>query len=116
MPHQAGGLGLGADHDAGGIAQEQQRHVEGVAQLQEPRRLVGPVGVDGSRQVRRVVRHDAERPAFDLGERGQHSRREARPQLQYRPRVGQCPDDGPHVVHAAAVLGDDGAQLGLVGA
>ena len=69
----AGLLGLGADHDPGRVAQEQDRQVVGVAQLQEAGGLVGAVGVDGAAEVGRVVGDDAERPALDPDERGDHA-------------------------------------------
>ena len=65
MPDQGGLLGLRPDHDAGRVAQEQDGQVEGVAQLHEPGRLVGALGVDGPAQVGRVVGDDPERQAFD---------------------------------------------------
>src|ERR671911_625343 len=87
VPHERRGLGVGADHDPGRVAQEQQRQVEGVAQLHEPGRLVGAVGVDRPRLVRRVVGHDAEGPTLDPGKSRDHPEAEARAQLQHRPLV-----------------------------
>ena len=74
VAHQRGLLGLGPDHDPGRVAQEEHRQVEGVAELQEAGRLVGAVGVDGARQVHRVVGDDAHRAALDPDERGDHAR------------------------------------------
>ena len=58
-------LGLGTHHDPGRVAEEEQRQVEGVAELHEARGLVGPVGVDGPGQVHRVVGDDAHRAPLD---------------------------------------------------
>ena len=55
VAHQPGLLDLGADHDAGRVAQNEERDVEGVAQLHEARGLVGAVAVDGAGEVGRVV-------------------------------------------------------------
>ena len=58
-------LGLGADHEAGGVAQEQDRDLVGVAELEEPGRLVRAVAVDGPAEVARVVGHDTDgRPSI----------------------------------------------------
>ena len=67
MADQPGALGLGPHHEPGRVAQEQHGQVMGVAQLQEPRRLVGAPGVDGAGEVQRVVGHDAQRAALDRG-------------------------------------------------
>ena len=49
----------------GHVLQEQQRDVEGVAQVDEPRRLVRGVHVEDAAQVHRFVRHDAHRLPAD---------------------------------------------------
>src|SRR5947209_8795868 len=46
-------LGLRPDHHARGVAEQQERQVEGVAELHEARRLVRAVAVDGAGQVAR---------------------------------------------------------------
>ena len=48
--------------------QVEHRDVEGVAQLQEARALVGAVGIDRAGEVMRIVRDHAHRPAFDADE------------------------------------------------
>ena len=116
MPHQRGLLDLGADHDSGRVAQEQQRDVEGVAQLHEARGLVGAGAVDRTRQMHGIVRDEADRPPFDTDQRGDHAEAEMAAQFQHRAGIGECLDDGAHVVNAQAILGNDGAQQALIGA
>ena len=65
MAHRRRALGVGPDHEAGRVAEEQHRQPEGVAHADEARRLVGAVGVDRAAEVRGVVGDDAERPAVD---------------------------------------------------
>ena len=65
---QRGLLDLRPDHHAGRVAQEQDRDVEGVAELQEARGLVRAVRVDGAGEMRRIVGDDAERLALDAAE------------------------------------------------
>ena len=71
-----------ADHEARRVAERDDRQVEGVAELDEARRLVGGVGVDRAAEVVRVVRDQAERPALDADERGDDSEPEVRAQLE----------------------------------
>ena len=61
VAHGRRALGVGADHEAGRVAEEQHRQLERVAQLEEARRLVGAVGVDRAAEVRGVVGDDPER-------------------------------------------------------
>ena len=61
----AGLLDLRPHHDAGRVAQRQDRHVEGVAELHEARGLVGAVAVDRAAQMLGIVGDDADRPALD---------------------------------------------------
>ena len=65
VAHRAGRLRLGPDHEAGRVAEEQDRQVERVAQLEEARGLVGAGRVDRAAEMRRVVGDDAERLALD---------------------------------------------------
>ena len=62
-------------------------------QLQEARGLVGAVGVDRAAEVGGVVGDDAERPALDPGERGDHPVTQPAPQLEHRAGVAQRVDD-----------------------
>ena len=68
----------GPDHEPGGVAQEQHREIVGVAQLEEAGRLVGAVAVDGPAEMDRVVGHDADGPALDPDQGGDHARRRTR--------------------------------------
>ena len=61
-----------------GVSQRKRSgQIESVAQLHEARGLVGAVGVDCAAEVGGVVGDDAERPAVDSRERGEHPRAEA---------------------------------------
>ena len=55
VPHERGLLHLGTHHHPRRVDQGDHRQIERVAQLQEPRRLVGTVAVDGTGEVVRVV-------------------------------------------------------------
>ena len=108
-------LGLGPDHEARGVAQEQEREAVAVAVLEEAGRLVRPVGVDGAAQVAGVVGHDAQGVAVDLGQRRHHPRPEPGPQLEHAVLVGQAGDDVPDLIELRPALGDDVPQGGGVG-
>ncbi len=86
---QPGRLGLGADHEARRVDQRDDRQPEGVAELQEARRLVGGVAGDRAGHVARVVGDEAERAALDPRQRGHHLRREALAQEGHRAGVGE---------------------------
>ena len=73
VPHQAGALRFGPHHHPRRVAEEQQRQIEGVAQLHEAGRLVGPVRVDGAAEVRRIVGHDADGATGHASERRDHA-------------------------------------------
>ena len=92
-------------------------HVERVAALQEPRRLVGGGRVDRTTEVRRVVGDDADRPALDPRQRGDRCLApKPASQFEHRAGVAQRVDDRAHVVRAHAVLGNEMAQRALVDA
>ena len=95
MADQAGRLGLGPDHEPRGVDQRDDRQAEGVAELQEARRLVGGVAGDRAGHVAGVVGDHAERAALDPGQRGDHLRREALAQEGDRALVGERLDDRP---------------------
>ena len=115
MTDQRGLLDLGSHHHAGRVAQEQDRDIEGIAKLQEARRLVRAVRVDGAREVRRVVGNNAERLALDAGEGRHHARAEGTTQFEHRALVAQRRNHVAHVVDPQPVLGDRAAQQPLVG-
>ena len=108
-------LRLGTDHEPGGVAQEQDRDLVGVTELQEPGGLVRPVPVDGPAEVARVVGHDADGAAFDPDQGRDHARAETGSELQHRIGVGQDGDDVRDVVGPEPALGDTGAEQPLVG-
>ena len=51
--------------------------------------LSAPSAVDGAGEVRRVVGDDADRPALDADQRGDHAEAEVAAQLEHRAGVGQ---------------------------
>ena len=63
-------LDLRADHEAGHVLQEDERDVEGVAEVDEARRLVGGVVLEDAAELLRLVGDDADRPAAEAREAG----------------------------------------------
>ena len=116
MADLTGALGLRADHESRGVAEGDDGHVVGVAQLQEPGGLVGPVGIDGPAEMGRVVGQDADRTPLDTGQGRDHPGSESAPEFEHRATVGQKVDDGPDVVRPQPLLGHDRAEQPLVGA
>ncbi len=116
VAHERGALGLGAHHVARRIAERQHRDVEGIAQLQEARGLVGGIGVDRAPQHHRIVREQAQRPSFDANKRCDHVGAEVAPQFQNRTLVRDQIDHPAHVVHAQPILRYHLTQLALIGA
>ena len=114
MAHDRRLLDLGPHHDPRCVAKEQDGEVEGVAELQEARGLVGRGSVDRPGEVARVVRDDADRAALDASECGHHAATEAAPQFEHRSRVCERLDDGADLVDAQPVLRDRVAQRALV--
>ncbi len=108
-------LDFRADHDPRRVAEEEDRDIEAVAELHEPGRLVGPVGGDGAAIVLRVVRDDADRPAFDAGEGNDHALPESPANFEDTAAVGHRRDDVARVVDAETVLRDDVAKRPLIG-
>ena len=89
VAHGGARLVFGPDHEPRRVAQEHDRQVERVAQLQEARRLVGGVGVDRAAEVRGLFATTPERPALDPCERGDHPVAPPAPQLEHRVGVEQ---------------------------
>jgi hypothetical protein len=106
---------VGSDHEAGGVAEEEDREVEGVAELHESGGLVGTVGVDGAAEVGGVVGDDADGAALDAAQRGDHPRPETASQLEPGVGVGERVHDGPDVVCPEPVLGHQCPEPVLVG-
>ena len=78
MPDDPRVLDLRADHEAGHVLQEDERHVERVADLDEVRRLVGRVVVEDAAEVHRLVGDDADALAADAREARDDAPGEAR--------------------------------------
>ena len=117
MADERGLLDRGADHHPWRVDERDDGDVERVAELQEPRRLVGAVAVDRACEVVRVVGHDADGPPLDAGQRGDHPQTEVVAAAPAREPVSKRPSiDRADVVAALAILGDHVAQLALIGA
>ncbi len=114
MSHECRALHVRTHHHARAIHQAEHRYVESVTQLDEPCTLVSTVGVDGAREVMRIVGDDAHRGAFHADEGGDHADTESLADLQHRVGVCYRIDDLAHVVKSQAVLGDDVAKAPLV--
>jgi hypothetical protein len=114
VTHQRGGLDVGTDHHPRGVDQRHQRQAERVAELHEPCRLVGAVGVDRPGQMSWIVGDHAHRSTLDAGECGDHPDAELAPQLQHGVDVEEPGDRPPDVVGAEPVDRDDVAQRRLV--
>ena len=115
MAHLGLAFDIGADHETGRVAQAEQRQAVGLAELHEAGGLVRSLGVDGAAQVVRVVGKDANGPALDSRQCGDHAGAEVGPQFEHAVRVGQRMDHGAHVVHAQAILGHQMPQRALIG-
>ena len=70
MADDPGVLDLRADHEAGHVLEEDERDVEGVAEVDEARRLVGGVVVEDPGQLLGLVGDDPDRLAAEAGEAG----------------------------------------------
>ena len=114
MTHRGLVLGLGAHHDPGRVAQEQQRDVVCVAQLDEAGGLVARVGVDRAAEVVVVVGHHADRASFDACQRSDAAGAPAATQFHHRVHIAELVDDLAHVVGPQPVLGNHMTQLALV--
>ena len=64
-------LGTGAGEYAGIVGYEEARQTEGVGHVEEVRRLVSGIAIDGSRNHARVVGHDGDTAAAQEG-KGSH--------------------------------------------
>ena len=100
MADDAGPLDLRTDHEAGHVGQEDERHVERVAQPDEPRRLVGRVDEQHSPEMLRVVRDDPDRHAVEPREPDDQLPRPQRLQLEERVVVDERVEHLVHVVRA----------------
>ncbi len=87
------------------------RHVEGVAQPDEARSLYRCVEVEHPGEHRGLIRDDPDRPAAQPGEAHQEVAAEVPLHLEEATPVHHPPNDVPHVVRLAGVVGDDAEQL-----
>ena len=115
MAHERRSFRVGADHDPRRVAQEQDGERERLTELQEPRRLVRSVAGDRPCEVHGVVGDDADGMPLDTRQRGDHSPRKERAQLEQRTRVDDDVDGAVHVVGAPPVLWYDVSQHLLIG-
>ena len=108
-------LGPRPDHEPGHVHQVDERDPEGVAEVDEPRRLVGRVVVEDPAQLAGLVGDDPGRAAAEASQAGDH--RPAPPGLEVEPLpvVDDPADHLIHVVRAAVGVGQHVEQL-LVGA
>ena len=116
MTNLCGLLHLRADHHARRVAQRHHWNIEGVAKLDEARRLVGAVGIDRAAEMMRVVGDQPERPTLNAQERRDHAHTEARAQFEHRSGVGQRIDDAADVISAQPVFRHRLPQQALIGA
>ena len=121
VPHLGAGLDLRPDHEPGRVDQRDEGKPVRIAQLHEPRGLVGGIGVDGAAEMRRIACEQADRPAFDARERGEDPDAEAGPQLEqragvgdasHRPRACRRPGRGSPAARRAARSGSAASQVG----
>ena len=107
MANDALALDLGADHEAGDVGQIDQRDVEGIAQPDELRGLVGGVHHQHAALDLRLVGDEADGPAAQTGEADDDLAREAALDLEPRAGVDEPVDDLVHVEPLALVIGHD---------
>src|SRR6202000_3325560 len=86
------------------------RDVEGVAQLDEARRLVRGRAVDRAREEHRLVGDYTDRTAGNPNQRGDDGAAKARLELEDAADIGDAFDDLAHIVGAARILRHDLAQ------
>ena len=110
MPDDAAEFLHGAGQEAGDVLEGDERNVERVAEAHEPRALHRRVDVERARQVRRLVRDDADRTAAEPREADQDVLREVRVHLEEVAIVHDRVDDVEHVVRLVRRGGDDGVE------
>src|SRR5258708_20685826 len=67
VPDDSSPLDIGADHEAGHVGKEQKWNLEGVAQPDESRRLVGRVVEEHAALLHRLVREDPDSLPVEAG-------------------------------------------------
>ena len=100
-------LDRGPDHEAGHVGEEEQRHVEGVAGLDEARRLVGGVDEEDAALLPRLVGDDADDAAVEPPVADDQLFRPALVDLEEGVGVEQGVEHLAHVEGLVLVGGDD---------
>ncbi len=100
-------LDRGADHEAGHVGEEQQRQVEGVAGLDEARRLVGRVDEQHAAFLARLVGDDPDRLAVEPRVADDQLLRPALVDFEQAAGVEQRVEHLAHVEWLVLVGGDD---------
>ncbi len=101
VPDDAFVLDLAADHKARHVHQEQQRHVERIADLHKVRGLVGAVDVEDAAEVLGIVGNDSNRIAADARKAGDDVFRPARLDVEHLAVVHHRADELVHVIRLA---------------
>ena len=99
-------LDVGPDHEAGDVGEEEERKVEGVADPDEARRLVGAVNEQNAALLHRLIGDDPDDLPAKAGETGQQLLREELFDLEPRGLIYERFDDLSHVISALGLLGD----------
>src|SRR5262249_56144261 len=100
MANDSGTPDIIAVYDRGHVLEEDQREVEGVAQVDEPRRLVGRVVLEDAAELLRLVRDDPHGLPAESSEAGDDRLREFRLDVEDLAVVDDLPD---HVLHVIRV-------------
>ena len=107
MADDALALDLGADHEARDVGEVHERDVEGVAEPDELRGLVGGVHHEHAALDLRLVGHDADHAPAQARQAHDHLAGEALLDLEPRAGVDQPVDDLVHVEPLALIVGHD---------
>src|SRR5437016_5954543 len=100
-------LDLGPDHEPGDVGEVHEGDVVGVAEPDEPRRLVGGVREEDAALHLRLVGDDPDGPAAEARPADDDLAREEALDLEPRPRVHHTVDDLVHVEILPLVVGHD---------
>src|SRR4051794_35007857 len=100
-----------AGQEAGGVDEDDERHAEAVAQVDEPGALLRGLRVQAAAEVVRLVGDDADRRALDQGQADHEVARPARAELEHLARVDDARDHVADVVDLAVALGQHGAGV-----
>ncbi len=103
-------LPRGSDYEPGLIEEVHRRDMEGVAEVDEARHLLAPVGRQPAAVVVRVVGDDPHRVPIEPREPRDHGSSPAAADLEEGVAVEHHAEDFPHFVGPAPVAGDGGKQ------